>query len=121
MIEGEEQGEEGQGEESYAGEEKRAGDDGADGAFEAGAGADFVEIADGLHCGGGQDFACGGAKDDGGDHAGFGPVTVGGRRCGQLDHCVASSCSLLSAAGRSVRDGPWATKPTPMVMSTTPA
>jgi hypothetical protein len=62
VIQGEEQGEEGHCQEEDSGKEERAGDDGANGALHAGAGANVVEVADGLHGGCGEDFACGGVR-----------------------------------------------------------
>ena len=73
MVKRKEQREEGQGQKADAGKEERAGEDGANGAFEAGAGANLIQVADGLHGGGGEDFAGGGRENDGGDHGGRGP------------------------------------------------
>src|ERR1035438_2582526 len=88
--------------------------------------ANGIEVSDGLHGGGGKHFAGGGAEDDGRDHGRGGPETGQGSRGGNR-HCGCSSaictadCAVKAASGLSVRDGPWATNPTPTVMSTIPA
>jgi hypothetical protein len=88
-------------------------------------GANVVEVADGFHGGGGEDFAGGGAKDD------AAIMAVAAQRPGLSDRASHGwACSDFEAAGSeaavlggalAVRDGPCATKPTPRVMRTMPA
>ena len=84
--------------------------------------ANVIEVADGLHGRGGEHFADGGQQHDGRDHGGGCPGSgLGGGRGQHHRACSSNSTAGAGFAGRSVSDGPWATKPTPTVMSTMPA
>src|ERR1035438_5501168 len=130
MIEGQQQREKRQGQKTDAGEEKRAGHNGANGAFYSRASANLIEIANGFHGRGSEDFAGRRTEYDGGNHASSHPRSglrgwVGNchRMLSSFNSatCAGSSSSALSVTDLSVSDGPWATKPTPTVMRTMPA
>jgi hypothetical protein len=106
--EGKEEREEAQRHAGDADEEHAAGEDGFDRADEAGLCSDIVEVAEFAHAACDEDVASGGGKDNGGDG---GP----GMECGI--HGTAST----STGACSVREGPLATKPTPMTMRATPS
>ena len=121
MVQREEQREESQRQKSQPGKKQRAGEDGANGALQAGARANLIQVADRLHRRGGQHFAGGGSEHDGGDHGGGGPE-AGLREQGRESSshlllsragCSASCKSSASAAGLSVSDGPAPQSPRP--------
>jgi len=106
--EGEEEREEAQCHAGDSDKEHAAGEDGFDRPEEAGFGADVVEVAELAHAACDEDVACGGGEDHGGNG---GPGMEGGV------HGRAST----STGACSVREGPLATKPTPMTMRATPS
>lgn len=112
-AEGEEHGEEVEGHAEGTEDEFAAGENGLDGAEDAAAFADEVEVAEVAHAGGDEDFSGDGEGSDEGDG---GPDSQGWGE----DHRPAPA-SIWSSSGCSVREGPPATKPTAETMRKIPA
>src|SRR6202020_3244354 len=107
--EGEEKRKEAESHARDADEEHPAGEDGSDGSEQSGFGADVIEGAELAHAACDEDVPGGGGKKDGEDS---GPGMEG-----RGAHGTAS----ISISACSVRDGPLATKPTPMTIRATPS